>query len=122
LAGVRVLVTRASKQAGVLSAQLREQGALPIELPVIDIAPAPTEPLDDAIRRLADYDWVVFTSVNGVTAFAARLSALQRTMTALNGVQIGAIGRITAQALTDAGLHVDFVPGAFVAEAAVEGL
>jgi uroporphyrinogen-III synthase len=122
LAGWRILVTRASEQAGGLSRRLADLGAVPIEFPLIEITPAPPEPLDAAIGRLATYDWVVFTSVNGVSAFLARLAALGLDPLELRCVQVAAIGRATANALERAGAHVAFVPEHYVAESMVTGL
>ena len=67
LAGCRVLVSRAKKQAGALSSALRELGCEVIEIPFIEIRkPSSYQPLDTALRNLATYDWLILTSVNGV--------------------------------------------------------
>src|SRR5258708_19853837 len=80
LQGKHVLVTRTRDQAGVLSEQLRAAGALPVELPVIRIVPPEDwSPLDQALRALAEnaaYDWLIFTSANGVKMALDRLSSL----------------------------------------------
>ena len=123
LLGVRVLVTRAAEQADALATLLRERGAEPIELPVIRfVPPDDTGPLDAALARASDYDWVVFTSVNGVDAALARLGAMGRGPEALRGPQIAAIGSATAGRLRVAGLGIAFVPDRFVAEAVLAGL
>ena len=122
LAGRRILVTRAREQAGGLSRHLAACGAEPVELPLIEIVPAPSEPIDEAIRRISNYDWVVFTSVNGVRAFFERVEALGCRGDVLGDAQVAAIGRATAGALEAHGARVDFVPEAFVAEAVVGGL
>ena len=71
LAGRRVLVTRAAHQAGKLSDALRALGAEPVEVPVLEIGPPENlEPLDAALRKLATYDWLIFTSANAVRAVA----------------------------------------------------
>lgn len=123
LFGKRVLVTRAEGQAGTLSALLRDRGAEPVELPAIRIAP-PQDPaaLDAAIRRLGEYDWVVFSSVNGVDALFARLDALGLDARAFGHGQLAAIGRATTARLRERGLRADFVPERFVAEAVLAGL
>ena len=73
LAGRRILVTRAAKQAGKLSEGLRALGAEAVEVPVIEICPpASYEPLDDALRRVDSYDWLLFTSMNAVVPFHVR--------------------------------------------------
>ncbi len=77
LSGRRVVVTRPEEQAEGLCSRLRALGAQPVEFPVIAIAPPePGGPLDQAIARLDSYDWLIFTSVNGVDCFWARLEDL----------------------------------------------
>ena len=74
LFGQQIVVTRAADQAAELSDRLRALGADPIELPVIALeSPADAAPLDRAIKNLASYDWLIFTSVNGVRFFLERL-------------------------------------------------
>jgi uroporphyrinogen-III synthase len=120
LQGRRIIVTRAQEQAGSLVARLRALGAEPLECPAITIVPPATyAPLDAALAHLAQYDWVIFTSVNGVAAFLQRLAHLGQDTGALAGVRIGAIGPATAAALTTAGLSLAFVPTTYVAEAIV---
>ena len=122
LSGMRVLVTRARSQASDLSNRLSQLGATPIELPTIEIVSAPVEPIDAAILRLDSYDWIVFTSVNGVEAFLARLDALNVAPQTQPNLKVAAIGRATAARLTAAGIDVDFIPDQFVAESVVAGL
>jgi uroporphyrinogen III methyltransferase/synthase len=119
--GKRVVVTRAREQASALGDRLRELGAEPIEYPVIAFAPpADFQALDDAIAHLSRYDWVIFTSVNGVRFFSERLVSAGLGPDTLAGVRIGAIGPATAEAALAAGLQPSFVPDEFVAEAVVE--
>ncbi len=111
LFGKRVLVTRARSQASVLSRLLAEHGALPIELPAIEIqAMDNTEEIDHAISILKTYHWVVFTSVNGVEAFFGRLYALKKDARALDCLKVIAIGPATAKALEVRGIIADFLP------------
>lgn len=119
----RVLVTRAQPQAGGLSARLRELGADPVELPTISIRP-PSDfaSLDDAITRLDQYDWIVFTSANGVNSFFARLDAAGKDVRALGRVKIAAIGNATAAELRAFSVRADFVPERFIAEEVLAGL
>src|SRR5690242_8130303 len=78
LAGQRVLVGRARKQAGALSEGLRELGADVLEIPFIEIRPPRSyEPLDTALRNIPNYDWLILTSVNGVDAFWERVRKLR---------------------------------------------
>ncbi len=123
LSGRRVLVTRARRQAGTLSRLLAERGALPLELPVIDIRPlSDKKQLDRAIRNLKKYDWIVFTSVNGVEAFFERLHTLKLDSRALHGLRAAAIGPATAGALEQRGIRPDFMPPVFTGKALASGL
>lgn len=123
LFGRRVLVTRAAEQAGALSGALRSLGAETLEFPVIKIVPPEDYgPLDQAIARIDLYDWLIFTSVNGVEFFFRRLFQLGRDIRELKDNNIGAIGPATCRALHGYGLQVDFMPGEYRAEAIVEGL
>lgn len=116
LRGRRIVVTRARAQAGDLLAGLRALGAEPLACPAIAIAPpASYAPLDAALARLAEYDWLLFTSVNGVAAFVAR-RALVGAPPAPARLRVGAIGPATADAARKAGLAPAFVPDTYVAE------
>ena len=118
LFGKRVLVTRSRRQASSLSRLLAERGARPVELPAIDIqALVDTTALDTAIDGLANYDWVVFTSTNGVEAFFQRLRSLGRDARTLANLRISAIGPATARALEDRGI----VPNAYTGADLVNG-
>lgn len=111
LFGKRVLVTRARHQASSLCKLLEERGAEPIELPAIDIRPlADTGELDRAIGNLRHYQWLVFTSTNGVEAFFQRLFSLKQDARALHGLKIGAIGLTTAELLETKGVAPDYIP------------
>ena len=119
LAGRQVLVTRAREQASEMSARLAEYGAEVIEFPLIRIQPlAPSEDL----RQLAlcDYDWVIFTSANGVPCYLAQLAAVGLDARALGGARLAAIGPGTAAELERRGLRVEFVPARHTAEGLLE--
>ncbi len=121
LRGRRIVVTRASEQAGDLIEQLRALGATPIECPAISIAPLlDNTQLDAAICRLKTYDWIIFTSVNGVTAVASRMAALGIDKEALCGRKLGVIGPATREALVELECQPHFMPHSYVAEAIVE--
>ncbi len=123
LFGKRILVTRARHQASTLSKLLSEHGAQPIELPAIDIqAAANNEELDQAISNLERYHWIVFTSVNGVSAFFERLYSLNLDTRALNGLKIGAIGPATAKALETKGIIPDYLPEVYTGQGVITGL
>ncbi len=112
LFGQRIVVTRAEEQSGDFSTRLRSLGADVVTLPVIAIRPAADYgPLDDAIARLETYDWLLFTSANGVRCFLERLDASTRDLRALRA-KICAIGPATAHALDGLHLKVDLLPDA----------
>jgi uroporphyrinogen III methyltransferase/synthase len=117
LFGRRVLVTRSPEQAGDLSARLRRLGAQPVEFPTIEIQPPESwESLDAAIARLAEYDWAIFTSANGVRFFWQRLEQAGKDARAFGLARLAAIGPATAQELAGHGLRADLVPSRYVAE------
>ncbi len=123
LFGKRILVTRARHQASTLSKLLSEHGAQPIELPAIDIqAVANTAELDQAILYLSHYQWIVFTSVNGVEAFFQRLYNQNSDTRALKGLKIAAIGPATAKALEMKGIIPDYLPEVYTTERLIDGL
>lgn len=123
LSGKRILVGRAAHQAAALSDKLRELGAKVIEVPFIEIRPpASWQELDQAIARLLDYDWLIFTSGNGVAMFFARLQQLGKSEADLLHLDIAAIGPATRKAVETHGLPVDVVPEKYVAESVVEAL
>ena len=122
LFGKRVLVTRSRPQASVLSRLLSEEGADPIEVPAIQIAPPEDfSELDSAIDSLNGYQWIVFTSVNGVDAFFRRLDTRGLDARALAGIKVCAIGSVTASALETSGIKADFVPPQFTSKDVVRG-
>lgn len=121
LFGKRIVVTRTRKQAGALSSQLRALGADVFELPTIRIEP-PTELREFAelVQDAHIYDWIVFTSPNGVGAFFEIFFKLYDDAREIGGAKIAAIGPATAQRVRDFHLHVDLQPEEFVAEAVVK--
>jgi uroporphyrinogen-III synthase len=123
LAGTRILVGRARHQAGGLSTSLRGQGASVIEIPFIEIRkPRSSQPLDDALKSLKNYDWLILTSVNGVEAMWERLRRLRIPRSRLKHLQIAAIGPATKGAIVKHGLKVKMMPEEYVAESVVKGL
>jgi len=123
LAGRRVLVTRAAHQAGKLSDGLRALGAVPIEVPVLEIRPpASFDPLDGALKSLESYDWLVLTSANTVRVLAERAAILGMELGKAASLKVAAVGSATAKAAVDAGFKVTFVPESYVAESLVLGL
>lgn len=117
LFGKRVLVTRSREQASVLSEALEALGAEPLEFPTISVVESEDyKPLDQAIKEIGKYKWVIFTSVNGVDSFFQRLNYNRRDIRALHGAKLCAIGPKTRQALEKYGLIVDYIPVEFRAE------
>jgi uroporphyrinogen-III synthase/uroporphyrinogen III methyltransferase/synthase len=123
LTGRRVLVTRAVHQAGKLSDGLRALGAVPVEVPVLEIRPPESfAPLDAALQNLSEYHWLILTSANTVRALAERASALGIGLGGLTSLKVAAVGEATAEAARKAGLAVAFIPESYVAESLIEGL
>jgi uroporphyrinogen-III synthase len=123
LSGIRVLVGRARHQAGVLSAQLRAEGASVIEIPFIEIRkPRSFEPLDAALQAIGEYDWLILTSVNGVDPLWERMAALGIGTRDLKHLRVAAIGPATRKAIEQGGLKVNVVPKEYVAESVVRSL
>src|SRR6266700_3103699 len=122
LQGKRILVTRTREQAGTLSTRLQALGAVPIEFPTIRIVP-PSDwtQFDGALHRFYGsgspaeqghaYDWLIFTSVNGVHIWLDRAQALGYDSSALAGVRVATIGPATAAALAHGGIVADLIPG-----------
>ena len=123
LAGCRVLVSRARKQAGALSSALRKLGCGVIEIPFIEIRkPSTYQPLDSALQNLATYDWLILTSVNGVEALLNRMAGKRTGTSALAHLKIAAIGPATKKAIEERGLGVTVTPKEYVAESVVAAL
>ena len=122
LHGQRIVVTRAREQADSLTQTLRQLGAEVIELPAIEIRPAADySALDRAISQISRYDWLIFTSVNGVRFFLQRLDAGATDLRAIRG-RICAIGPATRDALQQLHLKVDLMAEEYVAEGLLEKL
>jgi len=121
LAGKRILITRAREQSAEFSRLLSGLGAEAIEFPTIEILPPRHwNELDHAIDELESYDWLIFTSGNGVIYFWQRL--IERGRNGLpSSSRICAIGPATARQLKERKIPVDYVPREFIAEAILEG-
>lgn len=123
LFGKRVLVTRPIHQNDEIRRLIRDAGAEPIALPAIRIrSPDDGEALARALRSIASYRWVVFTSANGVSAFFARAREEGLDARALGGVRVCAIGTATGAALERQGVFPDLIPSEFRGEAVAEAL
>jgi uroporphyrinogen III methyltransferase / synthase len=121
LSGKRIVVTRTRKQASALSNKLRALGAQVIEFPTIRIEPpSDLRAFAELVQDAHLYDWIVFTSANGVDAFFEIFFKLYDDAREIGGARIAAIGPATAQRVKDFHLHVDLQPEEFVAEAVVK--
>lgn len=120
--GKRILVTRARSQASELSEQIAELGGEPIEFPLVKmVPPQDSKPLDDALLQLDSFDWVMFTSANGVAFFFKRLRELGVDIRSMRA-KIAAVGPKTAAVLEEKGLTVEVLPGEFRAEGLLDTL
>lgn len=120
LFGKRILVTRATDQAGVFSHLLEGYGAQVLECPTIIVTPPENfAALDEALDALNDYDWLIFTSVNGVRYFFERLSERGLDSRALGRCRVAAVGSKTSEALAGHGIRPDLLPSGFHAEGLV---
>jgi uroporphyrinogen III methyltransferase/synthase len=123
LFGKRIVLTRAREQAREFSQLLAAYGAEPIEAPTIQIVPPISwEAIDQAIARLGEYAWLIFTSVNGVKPFMDRLRVARKDSRALAHLRVCAIGPRTAVELAQYGVTPDLVPSEFQAEGVLAAL
>jgi len=100
---------------------LSDAGAECLQCPTIEVGPPKTwQPLDDAVGRIADYNWLVFTSVNGVAFFFERLFAAGKDTRALRDTHVAAIGPATSERLLDFGVRCDVIPKTYRAESVVD--
>ncbi len=117
LAGRTVVITRAQSQADEFVRELEQYGPRVIVCPTIEISELESyERLDEAVDHLYGYDWLVFTSVNGVEHFFKRLKARARETSDMDELNVCAIGEATADRLRDLHVHVDVIPEEFNAE------
>ena len=117
LTGKTVVITRARAQADEFVTELERYGANVVVCPTIEIKPLEDYArLDEAIEHLYGYDWLIFTSVNGVDHFFERLNQQQRNAHELDEIKVCAIGDATAERLHSLHVHVDVVPAEFKAE------
>jgi uroporphyrinogen III methyltransferase/synthase len=122
LFGKKIVVTRAAEQAGAFTAMLHRLGADVLELPTIEIRPASDyAALDASIANLAEYDWLIFTSVNGVRFFLDRLDASKADLRSIRG-KLCAIGPATRDALERFHLKVDVMAEEYIAEGLLKAL
>jgi len=122
LTGKKILITRARKQSGDFATLLKRLGAEVIEFPTIEIVPPfRWKELDQAIDRLKSYDWLIFTSANGVNFFWQRLRERGKSYHLPSSLGVCAIGPATARQLREKKISVSYIPKEFIAESILEG-
>ena len=124
LFGKKILVTRTRQQASKLTKQLENLGAEVLEFPTIKISPPSDnfESLDAAIKNLTNFDWIIFTSANGVEKFFSRLKFFKLDARIFYNAKVAAIGSATAEKLSDFGIVADLIPAEFRAEGLIDEL
>ena len=113
LSGKRVLITGTRHMAAELEAELVPLGAETVAVSIIETRPLITEQVTAALRSAAGYQWFLFTSGNGVDIFFETLRILRLDIRTLMHLKFAAVGRKTAAALENYGIHCDFVPRNF---------
>ena len=122
LSGKRILITRAREQSAESASRLKKMGAEVVVFPTIEIVPPLRwDGLDKAIGELHSYDWIIFTSANGVHFFWQRLKEEGRRLRLPPLLKVCAIGPATAKALKEKGVSVNYIPKEYIAEAILEG-
>jgi uroporphyrinogen III methyltransferase/synthase len=122
LSDKKILITRAREQSAEFVTRLKKLGAEVIEFPTIEIVPPLSwRNVDHAIAQLKSYDWIIFTSANGVNFFFQRLKEKGKTRRSISGIKLCAIGPATAKQLKKKGAQVDYIPKEFVAESILRG-
>jgi uroporphyrinogen III methyltransferase / synthase len=123
LAGKRIVVTRARAQAAALNRRIEDVGGIVVEFPTIEIqSPESFAEFDDAARNVETYDWLIFTSVNGVEPFFARLGIHGKSAASIAGIKVGAIGPETAKRLEEFDIRACLVPERYQAEGILEAV
>lgn len=116
LFGKNIIVTRARKNASVLTKQIIELGGNPIEIPTIEIKPKPSNLIKLNLKDINSYEWLVFTSVNGVEIFFNEFIKSHTDIRKLGDLKIAVIGSETGRAVKKLNLKVDLTPNVFTAE------
>lgn len=120
LFGKNIIVTRARKNSSVLSEKIYEMGGNPIEIPTIEIKPKPSKLIAPHLKNIKDFEWLVFTSVNGVEIFFDEFIKIHQDIRRLGNFKIAVIGSETAKAIKKLNLRVDLVPSVFTAEGLID--
>lgn len=121
LLGKKIMITRAHDQSSAFAKRLKSLGADVIEFPTIEISPPSSwKKVDNAIANLESFDWIIFTSANGVNFFFQRLGKKRKNILPPS-IKVCAIGPATADQLLKRGCEVDYIPEEFIAEAILKG-
>ena len=122
LAGKTIVITRAIEQQSEAHSLFHSYGAEVLDLPALVIGPPDDwNPLDNALKELNSFDWVVFSSANGVFALEQRLNLLNKSLSSfLLDIKIAAVGKKTALKLQDIGCKIDFIPPDFIADSLIK--
>jgi len=118
----RIIITRAQEQTSQAHEIFSKNGAEVFDLPSLIIGPPDNwAPLDDALKKIYTFDWIIFSSANGVRNVAERLKLIDLSLPKISkAIKIGAVGRKTASLLSDLDVKISFVPPRFVADSLVE--
>ena len=123
LAGRRILVTRTAGQSAKLSGGISDAGGIAVEVPVLEIIPPESfEPLDDALKHLDQYDWLILTSTNTIKAICERAQRFGVRPSQAKDLKVAAVGRATAEDAAHFGFKIDVVPQSQVAEGLLDAL
>lgn len=121
LFGKKIFITRQKAQAEDFVRLIEDAGAIPVEFPVIETVPPDSwDALDNSIKKLGGYDWIIFTSANGVRFFMERLKFNEKDIRELKGIKICAIGSKTASSVESIGIKVDIMPDEYIAEGVIK--
>jgi uroporphyrinogen-III synthase len=122
LAGKTILVTRAKEQANDLTTLIEKQGGTVIEVPLIAFTPVSSYEMEAVIHNLSDFQWLIFTSANGIRFFMRKYEVLQQTNKLPPFMKIAVVGKKTEQMLKKYELKADVIPDEFVAEGLIKAL
>jgi len=113
----KVLITRPKGQSGHFIKRLKELGAIPVELPTIElIPPVSYDEIDEQIKNIEKYDWLIFTSYNGANYFIERIKQMGLSPDILSPIKKAAVGTATAEVLNKCRIKIDLLPKQFVGE------
>lgn len=122
LQGMRIVITRSKAQADEFANQIRSLGGEPVLCPVIQTVPWSDRSAQEALARTDAYDWLLFTSVNGVKFFFDMLDRFGVSPQQFAGAKVGAVGPKTAAALERRGFAADFIPEVYTGDEMANGL